>query len=308
MTEQQRYFLSEALKEFERKGLGLSDSKLERVKRIQNEIARLTVAFDTAMAAHTGVAVCTKEELDGIDVQLLDGLHQDETGHYRVPARKSIVRAIIARCTVAKTRERVWLVYTTRGCPDNEKNLAQIIAARDQLAQTLGFPSFAHLSLDNQMARVPGRVSCFLSQVSLHAQKKLFEETVEYKKHLPPGVTLDDQGQIQPWDIQYVLNYYKKTVLNVDIKKIAEYFPLPKVLENIFALFKTVFGLTFKKEPLSWSWHQEVQCWVVSNEENQVVGYLFLTCTREQENLVIRAYCALCPRFEQQQESDESRL
>lgn len=274
LTDEQRYFLSEALKEFERKGLGLPDSKLELVKKLQNEIAKLSVAFDTAITTSTKVVTCTKEELAGVDPKLLSALHRDEAGHYRVPARKPIVRAILARGTVAKTRERVWLAFVTRGCPDNEKNLAQLIAVRDNLAQTLGFPSFAHLSLDNQMARVPGRVSCFLSQVGARAQKKLAAEMTEFKKNLPPGVVLDPQGRIQLWDLHYVLNHYKKTALEVDGKKIAEYFPLPKVLENIFALFKTFLGLTFRPEQLPWSWHPEVQCWGVYNEEAQVVGYL----------------------------------
>jgi thimet oligopeptidase len=72
-------------------------------------------------------------------------------------------------------------------------------------------------------------------------------------------------------------NYYKKTILNVDENKVAEYFPLQHTIDALLAIYQDFFNLEFKQLPVKGLWDPEVKLIeVIDKAENQTMGYLLL--------------------------------
>ena len=57
--------------------------------------------------------------------------------------------------------------------------------------------------------------------------------------------------------------------------ELKQYFPLPKVLEGLFGVIQTLFGVKIHQADLP-TWHADVQSFSVSNEDGQIVAYFYL--------------------------------
>src|ERR1035438_8095842 len=53
----------------------------------------------------------------------------------------------------------------------------------------------------------------------------------------------DYQIQIQIWDWRYFSNQLKKEKYNVDAEQLRVYFPYQRVLDGMFNIYQTIFGL-----------------------------------------------------------------
>lgn len=78
----------------------------------------------------------------------------------------------------ANNRELRTILYlakmqlASKGDLSNEANLSSQLAIRKELAQLLGYPSFAAYSLDGKMAKTAKRVRKFLETLKERAQQK----------------------------------------------------------------------------------------------------------------------------------------
>lgn len=274
LTQEQQYYLADTVKDFERAGLGLPEKEREKVKQLQKQIVQLSLEFESNIFSKTGTVSCTRNELAGLSESFIAGL-QHAKDHFLLRLDMPTYEAVMPNCTVEKTRERFWLAYNNRAFPENENVLASLITARDQLARLLGYPSFAALNLENQMAKSPERVSQFLDTIEPRANEKYRHEMELLKAHLPTNARLAN-GKFKPWDYLYVLDQYKKRYLSVDSNLVAEYFPATETIDKILKLFSSFFGLEFCQEQNTGLWHSDVRCIAVCNQEHERVGYLLL--------------------------------
>lgn len=130
---------------------------------------------------------------------------------------------------------------------------------KDRLAHVLGYPSFAHLDMENEMAHSPENVSAFLEEIAPKARTKVLKEIDALKKDLPEGIDLSEDGKFYMWDFTYVRNEYKKKHLAVDEAYIAEFFPVETTLPALLNVYEKFFGLHFKKLENTHTWHPETQ-------------------------------------------------
>jgi oligopeptidase A len=54
-----------------------------------------------------------------------------------------------------------------------------------------------------------------------------------------------------------------------------QYFPLPKVLEGLFGVIQTLFGVKIEKSDLP-TWHEDVQSFSVKNATDKIVAYFYI--------------------------------
>lgn len=273
LSAEQRRYLDELLRDLERGGLGLPDEQLNEVKRLGKELAVLTTTFDANINNDTSCITATRDELAGLDDAFIASLGQDDHGNFIIPANTPSYVRIRSHCQVEKTREAMMLTFDSRAYPANEGLLQEICTKRHELAKILGFPSFAHLNLDDQMAKSPERVEAFLEDLRKRSQSPMEAEFELFRKHLPAGVTLDEKGRFKPWDVGYVSETYKKEKLAVDDQKVAEYFPLQKTIDELLVLYERFLSVEFRHEPLEDAWHEDVR-YVAVHRRGKLIGHL----------------------------------
>src|SRR5690606_9719976 len=139
----------------------------------------------------------------------------------------------------AALRERLYRAYVTRASEfgdaklDNTPLIAEIVALRRELAQLLGFASYAELSLEAKMADTPAEVLQFLRELAArakpHAQRDLAELQDFARREL-------GMAQLQAWDYAYVSEKLRIARYAFSENEVKQYFPESTVLPGMFKL------------------------------------------------------------------------
>lgn len=276
LTAEQDYYIKELMDSWRRAGLELPDNQFAQIQQLKKELAQLTTEFDQNIAQDVSTITVTKEGLVGLSEDFINALKKTEQGNYILGVDYPTYYTVIEQCKSAATREKLFKVYTNRAHPLNEGILQRIIAKRAELAQKLGFSSYAELDLADQMVGSPQRAHQFMMELKNKAQIKARQEMEQLIKELPESVTLTADRKLQPWDSAFVVNNYKKKHYDIDEELISEYFPMEKTVQGLFDIYQKFFSISFKQMPLSGVWHEEVSAVQVSNKDGDVLGYLLL--------------------------------
>ncbi|MFH1644710.1 MAG: M3 family metallopeptidase [bacterium] len=288
LSSEEEYFLEETIKDFERNGLNLPKEKLEEVKRLKKEIAKLSLDFEANIAKDKSQILVDRNELEGLQDHFIDNLKQRD-GKFVLACDYPTYFEVMQNCRVTETRKKLSKIFSRRAYPINEEILNEVVAKRDELAKLLGFDSYAAFELDDQMAKNTKTVDNFLTELATKTQKKELKEFEVMSKELPEGVELTQDGKFYPWDYSFVKEQYKKKHFNVDENEISEYFPVQKTIDGIFNIYQQFLGLEFKTVEILRPfdelraqderrlWHEDVKfIEIYDRKTNQLLGYLFL--------------------------------
>ncbi len=277
LSDEQRYFITETIADFKRGGLDLPDDKRAQVAALKKDLSDLSLAFEMNIAADNSSITVAKEDLAGLDDDFIAALKKTDDGHYILTIDYPTFFGVMENGAVEETRKRLFYAFENRAYPANEGVLKTIIAKRDELAQLLGFESFAHLSIDDQMAKRPEVAEEFLSELLRRSSPKEQREFEELIAELPASVTLTSDGKMKPWDGAYVRAQYKQKHYNLDERVLADYFPMEQTLQRLFHIYEKFMGLSFTIKPIAGLWHEDVQLIEARDAStNKLLGYLLI--------------------------------
>lgn len=275
LTDAQRYFLKQVMADFKRAGLDMPARKLAQIRKLNKKIAHLEQDFENGISQDQRKVAVSRDGLAGLDQDFIDTLKKTKNGLYLLGFDYPTYTAVMENCAVEETRKQLYRAFTNRAYAKNEGILKKVIEARDKLACLLGFASYAHYDLDDTIAQSPERAYDFLENIAAHAVLKQRKEFDALTAHLPESVTLTLDGAMKPWDVDYAMAAYKKKVVGIDERRIAEYFPAQETLERICDLYKQFFGLECKKIALKGLWHDDVYVLEV-HYHGELLGYVLL--------------------------------
>jgi len=292
LSKEQRYFLKESLEDFKRSGLALPQDQLDKVKELNKKLSGLTLQFSTNIATDGSTISVSRKDLSGVSDEFITSLKQDDDGKYIVGCDYPTYSELMKYCTVEETRKRLYKMFQNRAYPKNHDLLKQIITYRDELAEKLGFDSYAALDISSVMAKKIKNVDSFLADLIDRSQVKADREIDHWLADLPEGLKLDEDGKLKPWDMGYLTAYHKKKTYNIDDRKVAEYFEVEKTLNGVFDIYQKFLSLDFKLFKPEWAWHDDVQMIEVKDKESDYLrGYIMLDLY-PRDNKYSHACCA----------------
>jgi len=175
-------------------------------------------------------------------------------------------------------RERMYHAYVTRAAEfgdaklDNTPLIAEIVALRREIAQLLGFGSYAEYSLEAKMADTPQQVMQFLRDLAVrakpHAQRDLAELREFARKEL-------GMAALDAWDIAYVSEKLRGARYAFSENEVKQYFPETTVLPGMFKVVETLFGLTISPTEAP-TWSPEVRFFSIRDKAGALVGQFYL--------------------------------
>ncbi len=274
LSDEERYFLSETLREYERNGLLLSQENFDRVKILYDETKKLNSAFNENIDISPFAVPCTVAELDGLPGYMRENLARDAQGRYLVDYPTAF--SVLAHVNLGETRKKIYRAIKNRAYPQNYPLLERIIVKNDARARLLGFDSYAAYDVANQIAVTPKAVQNFLASLYGGAQQKQIREWALLIKNLPQSVHLTPDGKINAWDLDYAKEQFKRQQFGIDDGVIAQYFPIDYVIKRLFDICQQFFGLIITPVEGVF-WHPSVQCFSVHGVHDHVsYGYLVL--------------------------------
>ncbi|HYP15698.1 MAG TPA: M3 family metallopeptidase, partial [Opitutus sp.] len=220
----------------------------------------------------------TPEELAGVPDTLLKspGVLQPD-GRYRVMANITWHWiAVMENASKPATRERLYLARNTLAQDTNVPVLAKLVALRADLAQRLGYATWADFRTETRMAKTGAAAVKFEEDLVAGLEPKLAAE-MDILRELKSAETREPAPAIQPWDVSYYLNQLKKQRYAVDAEQLRVYFPYQPTLEGMFNIYQRIFGLTFTRVDPPQVWAPDVELFAVADSTTGMpVGAFYL--------------------------------
>ncbi|KAK0385539.1 hypothetical protein NLU13_6719 [Sarocladium strictum] len=280
-TEAQKYLDTE-FKEYRRFGHGiLSPTQIQEYSQRRDEIDELRRKFNRNVREEDGGLWFDVNDLVGIPEESLVQFQQrkGETGNDQRFVRFGHNEMTIAMQYAAKasTRKKLFIAESFR-LPQNDRIFKQIITLRDKNARMLGYANHAAFRLEKRVAKNVEWVEELLKNLEEALTPTAREETEqlcaikwEYLRHqgqtlLHPALCEQDlsKERLDPWDVKFYSRIASEQ-LQVNRKKIAEYFPLNHVkpaMLDIFASFLQLKFIPAQPELICQSkWHDDVEAW-----------------------------------------------
>ena len=276
-----RTLVDHALRDFKLSGVSLEEPARSRFREIVNELTRLSTEFENA------VLDATDAWSEPVDETALAGIPDSERGMFRdgdgytLTLKQPCVTAVLTYADDRSVRERVYRAYQTRasdqgphaGRFDNSERMTQILALRHEAATLLGFANSAEESLATKMAGKPDRVLDFLRDLVARAKPIAERELAELRDFAREHVHLDD---LQPWDVAYASEKLRARKYDLSEEELKPYFPLPAVIDGLFAIVSRVFGVVLQLRKDVDVWHPEVRFYDVIDESGRAIAGVYV--------------------------------
>jgi thimet oligopeptidase len=297
---EEAYTVHEMSTEFKRSGLHLDASLQDKLKVLKKELAIHELNFEKNIAIDNRTIAVARERLTGLSDDFILNTPKDAQGLCVIGVDSPTYIYVMQNCTDTETRKMLWTAYLNRAYPANHDELSKIIMLRDQIAQILGFNSFAQYDIANQMAKSPEAVTKFLDNLITRCQRKVNVEVEKFKHDLPPSVKLTSDNKFKPWDLLFIRDYFKKKNYQIDEVAISEYFPLDSTLPALLRIYESFFSISFKPVEHHNLWHPDVQVLAVYKQE-QFIGYILLDIFPRQNKYTHACEITIVPTFKHTQ-------
>jgi len=276
LQKEEKRALNKIMENFEREGINFSDETTEKICAVKEEINSLIQQFENNIAQDNRSITVEKKGLAGLSDDYIENLEKSADNKYRVKINIPNLYRIMDQCTVESTRKQFYQQYKNRAYPANEELAHEIIKKRQELAELLGFETYAAYDLAPTMAQSPENVQKFVEELITYAQPKETDEFNTLVQTYKQEIRVPGTDSIEPWNRRYLANRYKKCFYNADDDEIAQYFPMEQTIEKLMKVYETFFGITFTQIPCSGLWHKDVKLVAVDDTNNKRLGYILL--------------------------------
>jgi peptidyl-dipeptidase Dcp len=233
--------------QFVKAGAKLSEADKSRLKKLNEEEAVLSNAFNTKLLAATKAAAFAtndKTKLAGLsDAQIASAAeaarNRGQQG-YVIPLQNTTQQPDLAFLSDRDTRKALFedsWTRTERGSAsgtgenanDTRATVARLAQVRAEKAALLGFPDYAAWNLQDQMAKTPQAALKFMNALVPPATAKASGEAAEIQ-------SLIDAEQV------------RKAKYDLDESQVKPYFEINRVLQDgVFYAAHELYGISFKE-------------------------------------------------------------
>lgn len=283
VTPEQQRLMKFVMRDFRRSGMDLTLENRDQLKTIELELNKLAIDFEKTIAEDATRVFLTAAELKGMPDDFMKRVQAVRSGDiYVLPMDPPTFNAIMDNCSVETTREKCWLAWKRRGGQKNVEALEKILKLRAQAAQLLGYPTRAAYEIEVRMAKTPETVNGFYDKLRPMVRPKAKSDYAEYL-----AVKMADRGdanaKLYPWDQPYYEKMLQRQKYAVDARKVQEYFPFDRVMDGLFSITQSLYGLEYKDVTDKASstgktlWHPEVKVYEVWDKaSNSMLGEFYI--------------------------------
>jgi len=283
LTKPQMTLLERTYKNFIRSGADLPEDKKEELKEINQRLSSLSVQFGDNLLAETNdfkLYISDESDLAGLPDGVIHAAAEaaanfDTTGWVFTLQKPSWI-PFLQYSDKRDLREKIYRAYFMRGNNNNEYDnkeiFKEIINLRVKRAQMLGYKSYAHFVLEQNMAKNPETVFNFLEQVWDAALPVAKQEAAAQQ------AIIDEEGdnfKLASWDWWYYTEKIRKGKYDLDDEVVRPYLALPNVQQGMFELGNKLYGITFKELTDIPKYHPEIQCFEVFDNDGSHLGVLY---------------------------------
>jgi len=283
-----KYYLERTLLGYRLAGVDRDDATRDKIRELADKSTELGMRFArTVQDDVRKIEVANPNELRGLPPDFLErfGVRNSEAQNGQLTADAPVILTtdppvlapVMTYAASPALRRRMYLAYNDRGYPVNAPVLLDLLKVREEMAETLGFRSWADLATVDQMMGSAADMRKFLSEVEHAARETAQREFTELEafvrardsKALP--LTLSDA---RFWEEQF-----RRAEYDFDSQSVRPFFPYEQVEAGILTIAGKLFGVRFEPNTSASVWHPDVKAFDVfeaSSKSAAPIGRIYL--------------------------------
>ncbi len=274
LTGSRQRMLGIILDDYRRSGVTLVEDKRKRVLELRQRLSQLSTQFaqnalDSANAFE--LIVTDEAELKGLpdnakQAAQLSARTKGKQG-YRFTLQAPSAQPVMLYAENAALREKIARAQSTIAAAppyDNRPVVEQILTARAELAQLLGYKNFADYQTELRMAQSGEGVQKFLADLEAKSRAAFDRENaqlVAFRRSLEGASAAD----LRTWDVGFYSQKLRQKEFQFDQNELRPYFELNRVLEGLFGLTKQLYGVDVTELKGMPVWNPQVRAFRITD-------------------------------------------
>ncbi|EWG98092.1 oligopeptidase A [Halomonas sp. BC04] len=293
LDEGQRRSIDNTLRDFHLAGVDLPAEKKRRYGEIKSRLSELSNNFsnqllDATQAWHKDIDDAA--QLAGLPESALATLAANAEAKgvhgYRITLDFPSFYPVLTFADDASLRREVYTAFVTRasdqgpnaGAYDNAPVIEETLRLRRELAELLGFATYADYSLATKMAESPQQVIDFLDDLARRAVPQAREEFDELAEFARSELGI---AELSPWDVGYASEKLREARHAISQEQLRPYFPAPRVVDGLFRVVERLYGVTFQEDASAPRYHPEVRYFQILEHGQVIAGFYLDLYARE---------------------------
>ena len=295
LSPEKKRYVQQVVDMFRDSGADLNAEQKARLAQILSELSTLTHRFDKNVLDATNSwqwVVSDPAQLAGMTEEWMQRAQSDaqkagygtpEEPKWLITLQEPSAREVIRCCDVEATRKKCWEALSSVGCKapyDNAEIVARVMELRKEMAELLGFRSFADLTLAHRMAKSGQKAMDFVDDM-MRKVKPAFDGEVSQLLDFISKSKGSKTDKLNPWDTAYYMRKLAKERFSFDTELLRPYQECNHVLKGMFAIFEKLYSIRIEEQPVRYAgqdtpasqdavqvWHPEVRAFAVRDAKS----------------------------------------
>ena len=174
-------------------------------------------------------------------------------------------------------RQRMYMEKNTVAChgngEDNREICKRLINLRREIAQLLGYKTYADYVLERRMAGNKRSVYRLLDQLIDAYKPTAIKEVERIEKY---ARKIEGKNfKMEPWDFGFYSHKLKLEKYNIDAEMLRPYLELNKVIDGVFGLATRLYGITFRENKDIKVYHPDVKAYEVFDNDGKYLAVFY---------------------------------
>lgn len=285
LTPEENQLLENSYDGFVRSGALLDEAGKNRLRKLTEEASMLSLQFSQNLLkenkAYT-LHILDEKQLDGLPETAREAAHEAAKEHgqegWIFTLDAPSYGPFMMYSTERELRKELYMARNTLCINDNATNNLEVcrrlVNLRREMAQLLGYGTFADYVMKHRMATTVGNVYKLLNDLITAYKPTAIKEREEVKA-LARELEGDD-FKMEPWDTAYYSQQLKKRKFDLDPEMLRPYFELGNVIKGVFGLATRLYGITFKENKNIPVYHPDVKPYEVFDKDGSYLAVLYV--------------------------------
>ena len=284
LTPEEKVLLDDTYKGLVRSGALLDDKGKERLRQLTEEAGMLSLQFSQNLLKENKafqLHITDENDLDGLpesarEAAALNAKEQEKEGWVFTLDFPSY-NPFMTYSTRRELRRRMYMEKNTVAChgngEDNREICKRLINLRREMAQLLGYKTYADYVLERRLAENKKNVYRLLDQLIDAYMPTAVKEVEAIEKFARK--TEGKDFKIEPWDFAFYSHKLKLKKYNIDAEMLRPYLQLDKVIDGVFGLANRLYGITFKENKDIKVYHPDVKAYEVFDNDGKYLAVFY---------------------------------
>ena len=285
LTPEENCLLEKSYEGFVRSGALLDEAGKDRLRKLTEEASMLSLQFSQNVLkenkAYT-LHITDEQQLDGLPNTAREAAHEAAKEHglkgWVFTLDAPSYGPFMMYSTQRELRKDLYMARNTLCIKDNDTNnlklCKRLINLRREMAQLLGYDTFADYVMKHRMATKVENVYKLLNDLIEAYKPKAIEEREEVE-----ALAKEEEGaafKMESWDLAYYSQLLKKKKYDLDPEMLRPYLELGNVIKGVFGLATRLYGITFKENKDIPVYHPDVKPYEVYDKDGSYLAVLYV--------------------------------